>query len=365
MRACCILLAVVALAQTGPPDRLWREAVEHHQQGRLEQAVESYLALLKQQPKAFPVHTNLGAALAGLGRFEEAGLHYRKALEIQPGHFGTRLNLALAYYKQVRMDEAIAELESLRAAQPSNQQVCLLLGDSYLRLGRNAEVIALLDPLHDKQPQDQAISYLLGTALIRENQVERGQKIVDTVFRDASSAEALMLLAAAQFAAQENKKALDTLEKAIAKKPNLAELHSLYGKAKLTDGDPAGAKLAFLKELEYNPSDFDANLNLGAMFRLEGSLGEARTYLGRARRMRPHSPALQYQVANLELSVGNLEAATKILENVVKQTPQFLEAHITLATAYYRQKRKEDGDRHRAIVDKLNAEMQAKQLRTQ
>ena len=37
-----------------------------------------------------------------------------------------------------------------------------------------------------------------------------------------------------------------------------------------------------------------------------------------------------------------------------QRIPKFVEGHITLATAYYRQKRKSDGDRERAIVDKLN-----------
>jgi hypothetical protein len=32
---------------------------------------------------------------------------------------------------------------------------------------------------------------------------------------------------------------------------------------------------------------------------------------------------------------------------------------VSLATAYYREKRKADGDRERAIVEKLNAEKQA------
>lgn len=38
-----------------------------------------------------------------------------------------------------------------------------------------------------------------------------------------------------------------------------------------------------------------------------------------------------------------------------------MEAHVSLATVYYREKRKQDGDRERAIIDKLNAEIQARQ----
>jgi len=49
------------------------------------------------------------------------------------------------------------------------------------------------------------------------------------------------------------------------------------------------------------------------------------------------------------------------LELIVKEAPGFTSAHVTLATVYYRLKRKADGDRERAIVQKLNAEAQAKQ----
>ena len=41
-------------------------------------------------------------------------------------------------------------------------------------------------------------------------------------------------------------------------------------------------------------------------------------------------------------------------------SPEFLEAHISLATVYYRLKRKADGDREKALVQKLTAEREAK-----
>ena len=49
-----------------------------------------------------------------------------------------------------------------------------------------------------------------------------------------------------------------------------------------------------------------------------------------------------------------------MFEEVVSEAPDFVEAHVSLATAYYRLKRKEDGDRQRAIIQKLNAERQAR-----
>jgi hypothetical protein len=50
-----------------------------------------------------------------------------------------------------------------------------------------------------------------------------------------------------------------------------------------------------------------------------------------------------------------------LLEAVAKEFPDFTEARVLLASVYYRLNRKADGDRERAIVQKLNAEQQAKE----
>ena len=58
---------------------------------------------------------------------------------------------------------------------------------------------------------------------------------------------------------------------------------------------------------------------------------------------------------------GALDKARETLEGLVKESPQFLEAHVTLALVYYRLKRPDDSKREREIVQKLTAEAQAKQ----
>ena len=58
---------------------------------------------------------------------------------------------------------------------------------------------------------------------------------------------------------------------------------------------------------------------------------------------------------------GKDDSARRQLEQIVKEAPEFTSAHVALATVYYRLKRKADGDRERAIVQKLNTAAQAKQ----
>jgi predicted Zn-dependent protease len=116
---------------------------------------------------------------------------------------------------------------------------------------------------------------------------------------------------------------------------------------------------AFRKELESNPNDFVSNLQIGVLFKQDQQYDEARSSFERALRVRPGDPAVRYQLATLDVMTGNIGQACTKLEQLTRDTPDFVEAHVSLATVYYRLKRKGDGDRERATVLKLNAEKQA------
>jgi Tfp pilus assembly protein PilF len=126
-------------------------------------------------------------------------------------------------------------------------------------------------------------------------------------------------------------------------------------------GDPQAAVAEFRAELERNPTDFAANLELGVLAKEERNFEEAAKYFAQALRRRPGDPGVRYQMAVLDLATGKVEQARLQLESLIKESPHFTEAHVSLATVYYRLKRKEDGDRERAIVQKLLAAEQAKQ----
>jgi Tfp pilus assembly protein PilF len=81
--------------------------------------------------------------------------------------------------------------------------------------------------------------------------------------------------------------------------------------------------------------------------------------------VRPRDPGAEFQMASIKVAQGKLEEARQRLENTIKESPTFVEAHVTLATVYYRLKRKADGDRERGVVQKLNAEIQARQPASQ
>jgi Flp pilus assembly protein TadD len=334
-------------------------AVKAHQSGDMGTAIREYRAYLVKKPQSLEARSNLGAALAREGRFEEAITEYKAALKLAPSNPGVSFNLALAYYKTGDLTTAARELAALRALVGDQPQVTLLLSDTYLQLGENAKVISLLSGPAKEKPDDLAIAYLLGSALIRENRIEDGQQYLDRILKNGDSAESRLMLGMAKFNASDFTAAIEDFRKAIELNPELPVANSYHGQALMATGDTSAAAKAFLAELKLNPNDYNSNLNLAVIRKQDRLFEEAGALLTRALRVRPGDLRVRYQMATIQIAQGKVDQARKELESVVSEAPKFTEAHVSLATVYYRLKRKEDGDRERAIVQKLNAEAQA------
>ena len=61
---------------------------------------------------------------------------------------------------------------------------------------------------------------------------------------------------------------------------------------------------------------------------------------------------------------GRNAPAAALLEPLIAEVPDYEVGHVTLARAYYRLKRKEDGDRESAIAEKLRQQRQERELTT-
>jgi len=345
-----------ANAQSIP--ELLHRAVAAQQSGDLTTAIRLYQEVLKQKPELGEIHSNIGAALVQLGRVPEAIEEYKLALKSKPGNAAVTLNLALAHYKLDDYDAVIGLLLPIEPQSPDNLQMALLLAACLMQRNENAKVIGLLTPLEDKFPADRALAFLLGTALLNDDQVNRAQLVLDRILRDGESAETQLLLGAIKLRAREFNPAIENLKRAVELNPDLPEVHSYYGRALRAAGDTPAATEQFRAELAHHPNDFVSNLEISVLLKQEGRLAEARQRLDAALRVRPEDPGAFYQLASIDVMEGRNQQALAALERIVKAAPNFTEAQVSLATVYYRLNRREDGDRVRAIVRKLQEQEQ-------
>jgi tetratricopeptide (TPR) repeat protein len=342
-------------------EKLFTRALELQQAGDTLGAIDTYKAALTLIPDRPEVLTNLGAAYVRLGQFDDAIAQYEAALKADPASSAARLNLALAYYKSARPNQAISQLKRVVATEPDARNAYLILADCYLQTGQDQEVVALLKPRERMFENDLAYAYILGTALLHGNDATEGQKYIDKIFGAGETAEAHLLMGIAHLGRQDYPAAKTELARAVQLNPRLPTAHALYGRSMLAQGELEGAERAFREELNLNVNDYEANLQLGYMRKNAQKFDESSTYLERALTIRPNDLTARKLLASLRLQTGNADEAARMFESIVKEAPDLIDAHVQLATAYNRLKRKEDADRERAIVDRLTAEAQAKQ----
>ena len=359
--AVCLATLALVPAYAAAQDASFGYAASLQQAGDLEKAAVEYRRFLEAHPANIEARSNLGVVLMGLGRYQDAITEYKLAASQAPTNVTVRLNLGLAFYKTTRLEAAVGEFARVLSAQPEHTQARYLAADCRLRLGQPAQAIALLSPLEASDPDSPILAYLLGMAYLADKQPEKGQLLIDRILRHGDSAEARVMMGAAKRGAGDLKGAVDDLKRAVEINPELPGVKGLYGQALLEAGNPDLARPQFESELSRNPLDFDANLYMGILLKAEQDYQPALGYLNRALGVRPGDLPTRFQIASIALARQEVAAATAQLEAIIEEAPAFLEAHVSLATAYYRQQRKGDGDRERAVVERLTEEKEARE----
>ena len=351
------LAAGIACAQPPNPQQLFHDAVAAQQRGDDALAVKKYQELLKSYPDQLQVRANLGAALVKLNRYDEAIEEYKAVLAKQEIP-GVRLNLALAYYKKHAWREAMGQFEPLHAAQPDDARVATLLAECYSNLGQDEKLIAVLKPVEAAHPDDLSAEWLLGSALIRTGRLRDGLDRVDRVAREGSRPEAYLLAGRTALKMNEFERARDYAAAAEKLNPKLPGLETLRGTVMSYLGDSDGAATILKAAVAADPKDFEAQLGLGAVLHTQRDLEGARAHLQRALQLKPDSNLARYEWARLERTEGQVEAATRDMEKVVRADPNWAQPHVELAALYFRLNRQSDGEKERAIYDRLTAEQQ-------
>ena len=121
------------------PSRLFRQAVERHRSGRLDEAEAIYRRLLAADPDDAEAHHMLGLVAAQTGRIDEAERHLEAAIARRPDHPEAHNNLGNLRQLQGRLEEAVAAHERAVAIRPDNVKAHFNLAVALTRSGRPEE----------------------------------------------------------------------------------------------------------------------------------------------------------------------------------------------------------------------------------
>ena len=122
-------------------DANYRKALEHHRQGRPEEALAALRQSREQSPDSVEIHTFIGLINEQAGRLEQAAADYRRALQIDPRSVQALNRLGALRLRQQRYREALEHFQALAKIQPDFAKVYSGMGVALYNLKRPQEAL--------------------------------------------------------------------------------------------------------------------------------------------------------------------------------------------------------------------------------
>jgi len=153
---CVLVASAIALSQDGPAQsiRLNNLGVAYLNQGRVNDALDSFRQALQRNPPLVAARLNEGIALIQAQRLAEARDALLDATRRQPQNARAWYNLGLAYRTLGESDSAVDAFEHVAQIDPSDADTLYFLAQLHLQAGRHDQAIETfvrslsLDPRH-------------------------------------------------------------------------------------------------------------------------------------------------------------------------------------------------------------------------
>jgi tetratricopeptide (TPR) repeat protein len=142
--------------------------VLRHNQGRPDEAVGLIEAALARVPGVADAHGNLGNALRALGRLDAAAASYRTALALAPGQAELHFGFGHVLCRLGQLDAAVGHYQESHRLRPDLPEAAIQLCNEIDARGDAATATALLRGMVARNPADAGAWVNLGIVLARQ-----------------------------------------------------------------------------------------------------------------------------------------------------------------------------------------------------
>ncbi len=303
------------------------------------------------------------------GKISDAQTQFETVLARDPKNVKAALALGSIHFSRGEWEQANAYLSQVSGAFPKGEGLARMLATVRLRLGDAASAEEALRPFVVGGSGTQETRELMGKIRAAEGKVDEPEPAPPGAEGpEASSPEHQIALGERLLQSTKTTQAIDTLEAAVAQRPesfpgrvllfaayykqgmidkaqaaaremtkrwpDKADTWKLMGLVLTRTGDLSGAKQAFERALAAAPGDPSAAGNLAALAARAGDRATARKYYGQILEHKPGDLQTQVNLAILDLQDGRDAAFRERLEALIKENPKALSPRVILATYY-------------------------------
>ena len=198
-----------------------------YEQGRYEEALDSYRVAVAHRPNYAKVHSNLGMVLNKLERFEEAETHVRRAIALDPKTKIRYQRLGNALYGQDRYAEAADAYRVSAEHHPDYAQAHSGLGAALNELGRFEEAETHLRRAIALNPNHTEALYHLATLRFKQQRLDEAIEFLQHLIGiEPGHARALGDIGVALFYLGRSDEALQHFDRALSLDPTLEDVRA-------------------------------------------------------------------------------------------------------------------------------------------
>lgn len=322
-------------------------ALEHHRQGRLDEAARLYTQVLSEQPGNSDALHLLGVAALQQGDHRQAVELISRAVASNSGNAAYHVNLAEAYRNLGQLDRAVDCCRMALRLQPHSAEATNNLGMVLLAQARNDEAADQFRAALRLKPDFAMACNNIGNALRLLGDLDgavshfRRATEIDPRLAEAHSNLGQLLLERHQ-----PREALAHLRTAVRLRPGLAEARNNLGNALREAGKLADARQSYSEALRINPNLAMTYNNMGQALQEENSLDDALAWYQRALQIDPASARIHTNLASLLVAQEKYDDALAGYRRALELDPTWAEAHSGLGDVRHEQGHFEQAQAH-------------------
>ncbi len=333
-----------AQARAAPPGstvpelrKMMRRATGFHRNGRIEQAVAAYQAILAREPRHADALQFMGVAKMQSGHCDEAIALLERAVGIDPRNSQAHYNLGLAMRTEGKESKALAAFRRAIAVEPHNFEAHnaiagILLADPDQLETVEAHISRALENNPKYVPARNNLALLLKA---RGRPEEAASEARVAVAQAPGHTPALITLGALLLEMGETEEAEQILRDAVALAPEDASAHTNLGAALINRGAKEEAEAEFERALELDPDNCESLNDLALIREIQERLDEAVALLQRALAVKPDDAALHMNLGRIFMAGGRAQPAITHYEQAIALDANYTEAYVYLGQAVH------------------------------
>ena len=248
------------------------------------------------------------------GRLDDAVDEYLAVLKLAPGLPEAYVNLGLVYYAQSRFGDSARELSTAGKLRPGMRGVSLWLGIDEVRLNHPAQAVSLLHDAVRQDPHDKQAESWLATALWNSGQIDQALvQLRKAAAQFPNDPDLLFSLGEAY-----GKAAKEQSEQLLEDSAGTAISDRIYASTYAADHDWTKAEGHLRRAIRRDPHSVEAHLDLAEVFLNQAQLPAALEQLAQALALSPKSPSALAESGELLILSGQLPEGLFRIEQAIK-----------------------------------------------